>query len=60
MGERACFDEREAVELLAERIVKDHLRGPARTRTKGVAPPDQGFAQGNVKVIRTKDIRSRL
>jgi uncharacterized protein len=58
LGGRACLDEREAVELFAEAIVRDHLRGPERSHTNDAAPPDQACAQGDVKVIKAKYIRT--
>jgi uncharacterized protein len=58
LGGRACIEEREAVELFAEAIVSGHLRGLERSHTNDAPPRDQGCAQGDVRVIKAKYIRT--
>jgi hypothetical protein len=49
--------EREAVEVFAEAIVRDHLRGLVCLSTNVAASPDLGRARGEVEVIKAKYIR---
>jgi len=58
MGRRGCLDEREAVELFAESIVRDYLRGLEGSHKNGARLPDQARANGGVKVIKAKYART--
>jgi uncharacterized protein len=57
LGGRGCLAEREAVEVFAEAIVRDHLRGLVCLSTNVAASPDLGRARGEVEVIKAKYIR---
>jgi uncharacterized protein len=53
-GGRPCIHERDAIELLAEVTVRDHLRSLARTDAHGGSSPPQADTPGGVQVLKAK------
>jgi uncharacterized protein len=57
-GGRGCIQERDAVELFAEAIVRDHLRVLDGSQTAARLPVGQAPAPDGVKIIKAKYTRS--